>query len=253
MKIAIIGFGNLGRAFAEGLIARGLAGKEDIIVCAKSDETLKRARREYGGRAYGNVEEAVKDCGLVVLAVKADVFFEIARTCDGGCFYGKRVLSLMAGVTSEKIKEALRFDGEVVRAMPNLAIAGGNGIIGYTKTEDKELVSLFEGLGLAFAVCEADIEKVTAYLACGLGFAAYVLDCFVEAGKALGLDERLCREVAARNFINADGLGDLSRVVSAVATKGGATERGLEFFEEKDLRGIIGGAVKRAYERLRRE
>lgn len=74
MKIAIIGFGNLGKAFAGGLLKSGFVHREGIYICAKSDETLEIARQEYGFKACKDAESAIKDSGLVVFAVKANVF-----------------------------------------------------------------------------------------------------------------------------------------------------------------------------------
>lgn len=250
MKIAIIGFGNLGKALEEGLSRSGYTKKDDIIICAKSDATIKTAEQKYGLFACVDAASAIKGSELVVFAVKADVFAEVAKTCNSNCFKGKRI-SLMAGLSADKIREILCFDGEIIRAMPNLAIASGSGIIGYTKTSDKDIVRLFESVGFAFEIAETDIEKITAFSACGLGFAAYILDCFVSAGKALGLDENLCMQIICRNFENTAALGDLKQTISVVATKGGATEQGLQYMRDNNLQGLIYGAVKKAYDKVK--
>lgn len=244
MKIALIGYGNLGRAVAQGLTIAGF-GKEDIVVCARSEQSVAAARCN-GFTATRSVALAVADADVIFLALKAEAFYALAPTLCDMRLTGT-VVSLMAGVCVEQIRKALRFDGAVVRAMPNLAIAAGNGIVGHTKTDDAQIARLFSALGFSFEVDEADIEKITAFSACGLGFAAYVLGCFIEAGQALGLDETLCDQIVRRNFQAALAAGDLGQTVSAVATKGGATEQGLSYLRESHLSDILSGAVQRAY------
>lgn len=251
MKIAIIGFGNLGRAFAEGVLKSGVAQKNEIAICAKSDETIKMAEQNYGFSSFKDAIKAIKNSELIVFALKANVFNEIMKNHEGSSFKNKRIISLMAGLSSDEIRRNLCFDGEVIRAMPNLAIASGKGTVGYTKTDDKEIICIFESLGFAFEIAETDIEKITAFSACGLGFSAYILDCFVSAGKELGLDEKLCMQIICRNFENAIALGNLEQTISAVATKGGATEQGLQYMLDNNLPGIICGAVNKAYEKTR--
>ena len=163
----------------------------------------------------------------------------------------KRIISFMAGINIDTIRSLLNFDGEIIRAMPNLAISSGYGIIGYTKTVDIDIIRIFEGLGFAFTVDEADIEKITAYSACGLGFAAYVLESFVLAGKTLGLNEELCKQIVIRNFENAIETRNFNKTVSAVATKGGATEQGLQYLHDNNLQELINGAIMKAYDKMR--
>lgn len=46
-------------------------------------------------------------------------------------------------------------------------------------------------------------------------------------------------------------MGDYKQTISAVATKGEATELGIQFLHDSSLYGIIDGAIKRAYEKVK--
>ena len=85
--------------------------------------------------------------------------------------------SFMAGMTIRKIQERLG-DVHITRAMPSIAIDRAEGVIAYTMTNNMCINQIFNALGYAFEVEECNIEKVTAFVACGLGFAAYILDSF---------------------------------------------------------------------------
>lgn len=249
MKIAIIGFGNLGRSLAEGLIKSGAASGEDICVCAKSAETLRKAAEVYGVKTSPNFNGAVKDAETVFLVVKGWAFEEIAPGIDRALLEGKTVVSFMAGVPFEKIA-MLVGKTRLVRAMPSLAIAVCDGVIGYTKAP-KPVEDLFRKLGYAFEVAPEDIEKVTAFSGCGLGFAAYLIDAFAAAGEKLGFSPEVSAKIAAMTFKSAVDRGDYKGTVKAVATKGGATEQGVLHMDAAGVYSIVEGAVQKAYDKMK--
>jgi pyrroline-5-carboxylate reductase len=251
MKISIIGFGSVGTAFAGGLLKSGLMKCEDISVCAKSEKTRAYAKSEFGFNAFSDIKAAVKDADLIVFVLKAQVFNELLDGSTPEFFAGKAIISFMAGLSIDKIRAATNMQSEIVRAMPNLAIENNEGIVGYTKTDNIDILSILNCLGLCFEVPETDIEKITAFSACGLGFAAYILDAYVSAGKKLGLDSELCREITKRTFISAALSKSYADMVSSVATKGGATEQGTMHMAEKDIGGIIASVIQKAYDKLK--
>jgi pyrroline-5-carboxylate reductase len=116
---------------------------------------------------------------------------------------------------------------------------------------NKDIADILEGMGFAFEVSEEDIEKVTAFSACGLGFAAYILGAFSAAGEKIGLPQELCREITKRTFTGAALSDDFTNMVSMVATKGGATERGIGYMKENRLEDIIENAVQCAYDSVK--
>ena len=249
MKIGIIGFGNLGRALASGLIKSGSAGAGDLYVCEKNPEARAIAESEtYQAHAAEDVNFAVSNSDVVFLTVKSYVFEELAGVIDRRGLEGKTVVSFMAGVGFEKIYSLI---GEVslVRAMPSLAIASCDGVVGFTKAP-RAVADILDKLGYAFETEPANIEKVMAFSSCGLGFAAYLIDAFASAGHAMGFSPETSGRIAALTFRNAVDRGGFRETVGAVATPGGATEQGVKHMEEAGVYDIVAGAVRKAYERM---
>jgi pyrroline-5-carboxylate reductase len=249
MKIAIIGFGNLGHSLAEGLIKSGTASGRDICVCDKLPEICDLASGKYGLDVTDNVNTAIGRSDVVFLVVKSYVFEELAPTIDRSLLKGKTIVSFMAGVTLEKITAQIG-NCVLVRGMPSLAIAACDGVVAYTKAP-KPVSDIFHKLGYAFEVAPEDIEKVMAFSSCGLGFAAYLIDAFAAAGEKLGFSPETCEKIAAQTFRNAIDRGDYKKTVKAVATRGGATEQGVLHMDAGDVYGIIAGAVQKAYEKMK--
>ena len=246
MKLGIMGFGHIGQAFVKGLLNKGLVDKENIYITARSAETLDNAKSTFGINVCDDHNELIKVSDLIIVCLSSRVFFEEANTFDLDSLNNKVVVSFMAGVKIAAIKEVLG-DISVVRAMPNLGMADNEGVTAYTDTDHSELIRLFNGLGYSFVVDESDIEKVTALASCGVGFAAYILACFNKIGLEYGFDQEITLMIVRNIFNNALKSDDHEKLVSSVATKGGATEAGIHSFNEDKLYDVIHNGVNKAY------
>jgi len=249
MKFAIIGFGNLGRALASGLIKSGCAREGDLFICEKSPEARAVAENApYNAYASDDINHIIDLADAVFFVVKSYAFEEMSQSIDRQVFTGKTVISFMAGVTFDDIYSRI---GEVslVRAMPSLAISVCDSVIGYTAAPP-EIAEVFHKLGYAFQTEPGNIERVTAFSGCGLGFAAYMIDAFAAAGQTMGFSPETSAHIAALTFKNAVVRGNFRETVNAVATPGGATEQGVKHMDECGVYDIVAQAVRKAYERM---
>jgi pyrroline-5-carboxylate reductase len=249
MKFGIIGFGNLGRALASGLISSNSVSTGDIFVCDNCPESLALAASSpYHAHVSKDINYIISKSDIVCITVKGYVFDELAVTIDKRELSGKTVVSFMAGETFEKIHSLI---GEVTlaRAMPSLAIATCEGVIAYTKVPDA-LADIFNKFGFAFETEPEFIEKVMAFAACGRGYSAYLIDAFAAAGEAMGFSPETASHIAALSFKNAGDIGNFRETVKAVATPGGATEQGVQYMDKCGVYDIVAEAIRKAYERM---
>lgn len=251
MNIGVIGFGNLGKAFVEGLLYKNIVDKNNIFVCAKSGITISLAEEKYGVHGTCDISDVINKSDMIFFVLKEKIFNDIVSSIDKNTLKNKPIISFMAGVPLEKLQRALGSDLNIIRAMPSIAVARGNGVIGYTNTNDSPaIIKIFEKLGFATEIDEKDLEKITAFSACGLGFVSYILNSFVKAGINLGFSESISEKIVANNFENAIAMSNFEVTISEVATKGGATEQGIEFFNDNKVNEIIDGAINKAYEKV---
>jgi len=249
MKFGLIGYGNLGKALASALLCSGSVTAEEIYVCDNSPQALSAAEdKHFHAYAAADINDFIRNADVICLVVKGYVFEELAKTIDRGALGSKLVVSMMAGETFDKIHSQL---GEInlARAMPSLAIATNEGVIAYTKIPG-EVSDIFNKFGFAFETEPEVIEKVMAFAACGLGYAAYLIDAFAAAGEAMGFSLDTASHIAALSFKNAGDIGNFRQTVKAVATPGGATEQGVNYMNQCDVYGIVAGAIQKAYERM---
>ena len=216
MKFGIIGFGNLGQALVLALINSGSTGAGDITVCDQSAQARALAKSEpYNALVSEDANHVIAGADVVFIVVKGYAFEKIAADIDRHGFEGKTVVSFMAGETFEKIYSLI---GEVqlVRAMPSLAISFCGGIIAYTKAPPA-LAEIFNKFGYAFETAPGNIENVMAFSACGLGYAAYLIDAFAVAGEKMGFSVEQAAHIAKLTFNNAVIRGGFKDTVKAVA------------------------------------
>ena len=249
MKFGIIGFGNLGKAFASALLRTGDVIADEIIVCDNSPEALAVAELEsYHAYPIEQVNDSIKAADIICITVKGYVFEELAKSIEKEALGEKFVISMMAGETFEKIY-SLVGDVKLARAMPSLAISTNEGVIAYTKVPDA-VANIFRKFGFAFETEPEVIEKVMAFAACGLGYAAYLIDAFAAAGEAMGFSLETASHIAALSFKNAGDIGNFRETVKAVATPGGATEQGVNYMDNCGVYNIVAVAIQKAYERM---
>lgn len=247
MNVAVIGFGNLGKAFVTGALLKKNIEKHNLYVYAKSNSSIDLAKNDYGVNGSTDLSEILSKADMIIFIVKEDVFYKLINQIDHKLFEGKIIISFMAGITVEKMQNVLKTEYDVVRVMPSLSIACGEGVIAHTKIRNQRVLKVLEGLGMLVETDETGIEKFTAFSSCGLGFAAYILNGFLEAGKKIGFDEETCRKMVESNFLHAIRMGDYKHMIDTVATKGGVTEKGIQYLDENYIGDTIYNAVKKSY------
>ena len=249
MKFCIIGFGNLGKALAEAFIYTRDVKVNDIIVCDSSPEALAVAEIErYHPYPVEDINTAIAKSDVICITVKGYIFEELSKSIDRDILKGKLIISMMAGETFEKIYSLIG-NVQLARAMPSLAIATNEGVIAYTEVP-QEIADIFNKFGFAFKTEPEIIEKVMAFAACGLGYAAYLIDAFASAGEAMGFSLETASHIAALSFKNAGDIGNFRETVKAVATPGGATEQGVNYMDTCGVYNIVAMAIQKAYERM---
>ena len=248
MKFSILGFGNLGQAIAMALINSNSVKAGDLSVFDNSPDALALAgSQRFSAQAFTDINRAISGTDVIFLTLKGWVFAEIAANIDKNLLNGKIIVSCMAGETFEKIRSHIG-DADIVRAMPSLAISFLEGVIGYTKTAP-ELAEIFQRFGYAQETEPENIEKFMAFSACGLGFAAYLIDAFAVAGETMGFSVETAAKIAGLTFKNAVDRGGFKETVKAVATPGGATEQGINHMNQSGVQSIVAKAMQQAYGR----
>ncbi len=239
-KICIIGLGNMGKAMWDIL---SKDGEFALVGCEKGDD----------------FHEKMADVDLVILAVKPQIFEELAA---GIKMYlgGKLVISIMAGIEIGKMEEALGTN-KIVRTLPNLALKIGQSLTPWkagkkVSAEEKMTArKILASFGQEIEVkTEEEIGLIGVVSGCGPGFFAYFGEKMAEFLVKHGLTPIEAEKVARQTLI---GTGEvvkknewnLTDMRQKVSSKGGLTEAGVNAMEAADMGGVFAKAGEAALKR----
>jgi len=80
MKIAIIGCGNMGMAFANSFIQYNLVHKEDLLLIEKNQERGAVLQEQKAGVVVDTISDKISGVDLVILSVKPQDYASVAST-----------------------------------------------------------------------------------------------------------------------------------------------------------------------------
>ncbi|QJQ33534.1 NAD(P)-binding domain-containing protein [Sphingomonas lacunae] len=229
---------------------------------------LVTAIRKSGAPAAGNVTTLSDSKGLtapslLILGVKPQGFPDVAADVSRLAGPHTLVISIMAGVSLEDLRLALPDAGQIVRAMPNMPVANGRGIVALISERDqatlsKQLNKLMAPLGLVeWISTEASFNLVTALTGCGPAFIYRIVGAMAGAAVRLGLDpdaaDRMARAMvagAALTMLDSDETP--AAMAAAVASPGGMTQAGLDVLDSDGrLAALMADTLRAARERGR--
>lgn len=251
MKIAIIGCGVIGSAFA-----KHFAREHSLLLCDRNHKKAVALAKETGGEAHDRFHEAITDSDVILLAIKPKDLPELAKHTN---FSNKQlVISVLAGTTLATLKKYYP-EATILRIMPNIALACGQAVIGIAEDHLSSEIKtkgeyLLKGLGLLAWVRENKIEALSALTGSGPAFVFVMIESMIEAGIAMGLTARESKEYVLQTIEGSIGLLKESEKHPAelrweVASPGGTTIAGLREMETQGVRAGIMNAFLACYQR----
>lgn len=252
-NILMIGCGKMGGA----LLDHWMSGGENFtIVDPALDSAPSSVRLVSDLNALGD-----EKFDVVIVAIKPQMIDDIlpayaSRLADGGY-----VLSIAAGCSAERIVRAM--DGApVVRVMPNLPAAVGQGVSGLyaggaEADQRTHAEALMERAGTVVTVDAEDrLDRVTAVAGSGPGYVFEIARAYVAAAEELGFDREEARAMVLGTMSGAlamameDGAPDLESLRNSVTSKGGTTAAGLDALNGGDeLSRLMRATLQAAYDR----
>ena len=231
----MIGCGNMGGAMLRRWVAAGLP-PERVTVITRGEADVPFGVRPL--KALPLDEEPA----TLVLAVKPQQLDAVAATL--GDLNPPLLVSILAGVETATLGHRIPA-GAVIRAMPNLPVAIGQGVTAlYTNSDAPTVRERAERLAAPLGhtewiADEAQFDAVTALSGSGPGFVFRFADALATAGAVLGLPAdqsmRLALATLAGSAAMAAGASDPPAVLAdRVASRGGSTREGLDILDEDD-------------------
>ncbi|GAB3640536.1 pyrroline-5-carboxylate reductase [Spirosoma arcticum] len=260
MKIAIIGCGNMGMAFAKSFVQYDLVKQDDLLLIEKSADRSTALRLEKAGVVVDTIGTRVGEADLIILSVKPQDFNSVHEALRAVIQPEQVVLSIMAGIPIAQIQNKLGHP-LVIRAMPNTPAMLGMGITGFTAAKEvdgsslRRVENLINATGRSlFLEDESMLDAVTALSGSGPAYFYYVVKAMIDAGKQMGFDDAVSALLVKQTMLGSYHLintadKSLDELINAVASKGGTTEAALREFESGALSDTLVAGIKAAQAR----
>nr|WP_235295640.1 NAD(P)-binding domain-containing protein [Portibacter marinus] len=141
MRVLVIGGGNMGSTYAEAMSKSKLLRKRNIMILDSAEDKVKSLTKLSHFDAFLKPEDCVPEAHIIFIAVKPYHSEELFKKIKPLVSKGQIVISIMAGVSIERIQSALGIS-KVVRAMPNLPAQIGKGMTSFTASPEVSKVEL---------------------------------------------------------------------------------------------------------------
>ena len=258
-----IGFIGAGRIVEVMLKAIGpTVGYGNIAVWNRTRSRADKLAAEFGIAVAGTVAELAERSDWLLLAVKPHAVAEILQATATHVREDQVLVSMAAGVRTDKIKSYFPGPPRIVRIMPNLPMSVGLGMTAVCADAAvpsgivEEVRSLFAVAGRAALVEERLFDTVTALSGSGPAFAFLFIESLADGAVLNGMGRELAYEFAAQTVLGAARIildsdkhpGELKDIVASPA---GTTMAGIHSLERNAFRSIVMDAVDAAAKRSR--
>lgn len=260
MKVLVIGAGNMGFTYSEGMASSPLLSKQKLRIYDTDPKKIETLKKDGRFAVYTSLEDCLPKSDIIFIAVKPfhsdDLFTKMKPMLNNQ----QLIVSLMAGVTIKTIQEKLNIT-KVIRTMPNLPAKVGKGVTSYTESEEVSRVellmarNLIDTTGTSIHVdTERFINASTGISGSGPAYVFYFMHSMLEAALKMGFSDYDSKVLVSSTFEGAIELfnqGDISPKswIDKVASKGGTTRAAINSMEDNNIKELIQEAAYAAFDR----
>lgn len=209
MDIGFIGIGNMGGGIVKGYLAHDEEAKDRLFAFSRTKDRLEAFCRENKVTPCGSIEELVKKCRIIVLAVKPKDFPQVLARIAPELSPEKAIVSIAAGITMEKMEEVLGKDAMIIRTMPNTPVLVGEGMTSLSRNANvtdqlfDKVLGIFSSLGRAEEVSEEMIHSVVGVSGSSPAYTYMYIDALARTAEKNGMEYETAIEFAAQAVLGA--------------------------------------------------
>ena len=258
MTLGVVGAGVMGQTLLRGLLTSGVVPRDRIWAGDKNGFACETVSRELQIPVEVDYHGRVPTADLILICVKpADAPVAMTALRNAGLRHETLLISILAGVSTDRLESLLGMENPIVRAMPNTPCVVGEGMTvvcrgRYAAKSDLERARhIFQAVGQCIPVDEVHFNGVTALSGSGPAYQFLIMEALADAGVRVGLPRQLALTLVAQT-----ALGAAKMVLSSgrhpaalrddVTTPAGCTIGGLLMLEDGRIRSVLARAVEEA-------
>jgi pyrroline-5-carboxylate reductase len=232
----IVGCGNMGRAMLDRWVTCGLDPAKVVVI----DPALPVVGQ--GVTVLAAPDAGAPPPSVLLLAVKPQMLDAVAAAIAPWVARETLLVSILAGVTIATLRTHVSTPLNVARAMPNLPVAIGAGVVALYGVAGRPVAAQLDALMAPLGVvewvdAETHFDAVTALSGSGPAFVARFIEAMAAGGAALGLSEAQTTRMALATVGGTVALLETSGEAPAAMAKrvtspNGTTQAGLAVLDE---------------------
>ena len=259
-EVGFIGAGNMGGALARAAV-KTVGGAAVAVACSTAEHSAKAAKSI--GCAAETAEAILRESRFVFWGVKPQMFAGVtAKLAEDIAASDAVFVSMLAGVSLDRLAEMLGGEKKIIRIMPNTPCAVGQGLILYAangRVSEDELCAFRELMAPAGALDELNehlIDAASAVSGCGPAYAYLFIEALADGGVKNGLPRAKAQRYAAQMLLGSAEMvlrtgRHPGQLKDEVCSPGGSTIAGVAALERSGLRSACIEAVDAAVEKTK--
>jgi pyrroline-5-carboxylate reductase len=258
--VAVVGAGVMAEAIISGLLERSLVAPSSVIASHPRADRREALAGKYRIQVTEDNVEAAQRGDVIVLGIKPQVMTAVLKELRGKLSQDKLVISIIAGATTETLREGLDHPA-LVRVMPNTPAQISEGVnIWYatpetTPTHRAQAKALLGALGHELQVGdERFVAMATAVSGTGPTYVFLVMEALIDSAVHLGFPRHLAHDLVLETLKGSVAFAERTQKHPAqlrdmVTSPGGTSAAAIYELERGRLRTVLADAVWAAYRR----
>lgn len=250
-NIGFIGCGKMASA-----IISAIRNDYNVIGSEISDEIANFASKSLNIKVITDNKELTKISDIIFIATKPNQVSEVLEQIKDN-LENKLLVSIAAGVTTDKIATFIHNNVHLIRIMPNTPALVKLGMFGICKgvnstDEDVNFIKdLLTKIGKCIEVNETQMDIVTAISGSGPAFFYQVIEDIARAGEKLGLEYEKSLILATQTALGSAQMifnrnnTSVQTLIDNVATKGGCTFEGIQAMKDANSSKIFYDVIEK--------
>ena len=206
--LGVIGAGVMGQTLLKGLLESSLLTSRQAWAAAKSQTSCDEVASLLKIRTTRDYSTLLPDTQILLLCVKpnqAPLVTKILTDCHLPA--DTLIISVLAGISTERLETLLATPHACLRAMPNTPCVVGEGITVFcggrhvTQAHLQIAERIFSSVGKALQVEEHYFNAITALSGSGPAYMYLVIESLADAGVRVGLPRDLALDLVTQTML----------------------------------------------------
>jgi len=257
MTVVFLGGGRITSAMLAGL--RLAKTKYSLVVHDRNSAKLRDLRKRYGVTMEPNLQNAVAQADLLLIAVRPSSVTELVHAIRK-VKRPQLAVSLAAGVPLRVLNKMLGAPVRWARAMPSPVCRSGRGLTALSfphplsNADRKRVRDLFASFGQVIEIPEGKFDAFTVSYSCSHGY--HALSVLAKSAQEAGLDRKTALLASAHALADGilawrEGGHSLEALLAEAVTPGGIAAAAADGMDTAGYRRAVGKGVAAGMRRAR--